>query len=57
MGIRRAGLTGAVALALAAVASAEEPTHGFIATSDGLRIHYMEQGTGTPVEFVKAHTP
>ena len=52
MGMRRAGVTGAIVLALATVASADEPTHSFITASDGLRVHYIEQGTGTPVVLI-----
>ena len=56
MGIRRAGVTGAIVLALATVAGADEPTHSFITASDGLRVHYIEQGTGTPVILIHGYT-
>ena len=39
-----------------AAAVAEEPTHGFITASDGIRIHYMEQGTGTAVVLIHGYT-
>ena len=53
--MRRTALTLSIAV-LAAAAIAEEPTHGFITASDGIRIHYMEQGTGTAVVLIHGYT-
>ena len=53
---RLTGVLSCVVLISAAAASAEEPSHGFITTSDGLRIHYMEQGAGTPVILIHGYT-
>ena len=35
---------------------AEEPRHGTITVSDGLKIHYMETGKGTPVVLIHGYT-
>lgn len=40
----------------AAVAAGDEPTHDYFTASDGIRIHYMEQGEGVPVVFVHGYT-
>ena len=35
---------------------AEEPAHKFFTTSDGVKIHYMELGRGTPVILIHGYT-
>ena len=38
-------------------AAADEPTHEFFTTSDGVKIHYMRLGqSGTPVVLVHGYT-
>ena len=44
-----------LALASAAIA-AEEPTHGYLVASDGVKIHYLVQGKGTPVILIHGYT-
>ena len=39
-----------------AVFGAEGPMHKYFTTSDGLKIHYMEQGSGSPVVLVHGYT-
>ncbi len=36
--------------------NAAEPVHGFFVASDGVRIHYMELGEGTPVVLIHGFT-
>jgi pimeloyl-ACP methyl ester carboxylesterase len=43
-------------LVAATLAIAEEPRHGTITVSDGLKIHYMETGKGTPVVLIHGYT-
>lgn len=45
----------AAALAFAAY-GADRPTHGNFTTSDGIKIHYMEMGSGVPVIFIHGYT-
>ena len=45
------------ALVLTAVGlSADEPQHKFMTTSDGVKIHFMELGRGTPVILIHGYT-
>jgi pimeloyl-ACP methyl ester carboxylesterase len=39
-----------------AVASAVEPTHGTFTASDGVKIHYLEAGKGSPVVLIHGYT-
>lgn len=44
-------------LLIAAPAHAgEKPSHGFLVTSDGLKIHYLAQGKGSPVILIHGYT-
>ncbi|HVS13247.1 MAG TPA: alpha/beta hydrolase [Thermoanaerobaculia bacterium] len=48
-------LAGAPSVALP-VAALDGPTHGTFTSSDGLSIHYMEQGEGVPVVLIHGYT-
>ncbi len=53
--------SGATALAawvgmLAVAAVAAEPKHGSFVASDGVKIHYLETGAGTPVVLIHGYT-
>ena len=55
--------SGIVTLTLAAVlwasttlAASLEPTHGTFAASDGVKIHYLEAGQGSPVVLIHGYT-
>ena len=53
----RKGLALVAILAVSsAVFGAEGPMHKYFTTSDGLKIHYMEQGSGSPVVLVHGYT-
>ncbi len=45
-----------VLLVAAASTSAQGPTHAFMTASDGVRIHYAELGSGTPVILIHGYT-
>ena len=45
----------ALALVLSPVAAAD-PTHGYLVASDGVKIHYMVEGSGTPVVLIHGYT-
>ena len=49
-------LTAIVGLASVVTSRAEEPTHAFMTASDGVKIHYMEMGRGTPVILIHGYT-
>lgn len=49
-------LLAVVALFSAPALRAEEPKHAFMTASDGVRIHYMELGRGTPVILIHGYT-
>jgi pimeloyl-ACP methyl ester carboxylesterase len=58
---RRWRSIGWLALALGVVVgvsgtSADEPAHKFFTTSDGIKLHYMELGRGTPVILIHGYT-
>lgn len=47
----------AIAVLLAATSlTAQEPTHAFMTASDGVKIHYAELGSGTPVILIHGYT-
>lgn len=48
--------TTALALLCASGASALDPIEGYIEASDGIRIHYLEAGSGTPVMLIHGYT-
>lgn len=41
---------------LAALAAADDPAHKFMSASDGVKIHYLELGRGTPVILIHGYT-
>ena len=43
-------------LLVAMQAAAVEPTHGAFTASDGVKIHYLEAGQGTPVVLIHGYT-
>jgi pimeloyl-ACP methyl ester carboxylesterase len=45
-----------VVLLLAPALRAEEPKHAFMTATDGVKIHYMELGGGTPVILIHGYT-
>lgn len=45
-----------VGVLTAAPVHAEAPTHKFMTASDGVKIHYMELGRGTPVVLIHGYT-
>lgn len=49
-------LTAIVSLAFVETPRAEEPTHASMTASDGVKIHYMEMGRGTPVILIHGYT-
>jgi pimeloyl-ACP methyl ester carboxylesterase len=55
MRIIRASLIGAV-LAASASLAAQQPAHKFMTASDGVKIHFMEMGSGTPVVLIHGYT-
>jgi pimeloyl-ACP methyl ester carboxylesterase len=44
------------ALCLTGLAAASEPSDGYFRTSDGIRIHYLEIGKGTPVILIHGYS-
>ncbi len=46
----------AIVLSTSAAVAAIEPTHGTFTASDGVKIHYLEAGKGTPVVLVHGYT-
>jgi pimeloyl-ACP methyl ester carboxylesterase len=46
----------AILMCAAPYATAGEPTHEFFTTSDGIKIHYMQLGEGSPVVLIHGYT-
>src|SRR5579872_3161653 len=46
------GLAGAACLLSGVLLAGEQPSHEYMTTSDGVKIHYMVQGQGSPVIMI-----
>jgi pimeloyl-ACP methyl ester carboxylesterase len=49
-------VTFGIVLSASVVVAAVEPTHGTFTASDGVKIHYLEAGTGSPVVLIHGYT-
>jgi pimeloyl-ACP methyl ester carboxylesterase len=52
----RIAMAAAALVICAATLRADEPRHAFITTTDGVTIHFMELGRGTPVILIHGYT-
>ena len=45
-----------LALCSGAVFAGDEPSHGYLVTSDGIKVHYLVKGEGVPVVLIHGYT-